>query len=714
MTGSKPKPLSALDTLNAKFHADKAPAVDRPKRKTFEEFLLKDARVPSEDLKRKGAYDPFTFKGRELLLWVVRKIDEVLGEDPEEGGAPLSDSTIVLQGGARLGKTVLEGNLAGFCSTQRWLNVGLFLPDDGLAETIVDTKFRPDVLDQIGWLNEMATIGRIVSNSGKQVNRKGAVQFTDGIRRANFIVSGLQKIPTSLDIDITCEDEKDDIPEKNAAYLEGRTSHSKHRIKFIIGTARISGRGQQFEWEQCSRAVGLIGPFTDRAVRAAHPVSTEVPEVPEGWVHPEEHFPQIIRCQMGQRPSPADPKLTWAADFRRDHDPETIVARHDFDREYYLAHPQTGEPLDRFYPIVHLRAPERARLRKNSLRTGQIGLGAISLVKIVNDFTKAVEKGGASMERFRCDVLGLPKSLTQALDKEVLDRAEDVDPYTIRREVFLGRSSYAGLDVGSTCHLWVRERESANRKRLIFPASYSGRAVAQRVVELFHQRLFSALFVDAGPELDLARGLVFTLNGLSAVERWPAAPDGADRKKFISLPGGLTWNGNTETWTGLRAAMVRFTQNKPGQGIVHSADSFPDADGVVKFVPVIQWNRDEAIDHVVREFLTPEEGVEDISGGCVRLEPAMLLPQLASAPEVLEDLRGQLMRGSEREVEDDGKPGGYKKNISNHYLLADAYSAIAEMVCSFAPAGGPVGSNIAMRPHDRAGRTMQRNVGTML
>jgi hypothetical protein len=236
--------MSRIAELDAKLAGGNR-SVQAPARATFEEFLIADARVPSGELARKGQYAEFSFKGRELLLWVVRKIDEVLGAPGEQ---PQNDSSICVAGGARLGKTVIEQNLGAYVCTQRWLNAGLYLPDDKLAEDIVDTKFRADVLNQIGWVAEMATIGKVVNKSGRSANRKGAVNFNDGERTANFIVAGLQNIPTSLDLDITLEDEKDDIPEKNAAYLTGRTSHSNFRIEFVIGTQRVDGRGQQ-QWE---------------------------------------------------------------------------------------------------------------------------------------------------------------------------------------------------------------------------------------------------------------------------------------------------------------------------------------------------------------------------------------------------------------------------------------------------------------------------------
>jgi len=37
----------------------------------------------------------------------------------------------------------------------------------------VDAKFRPDVVDQIGWFAEMVQVGKALNKSGRAVNRKG-------------------------------------------------------------------------------------------------------------------------------------------------------------------------------------------------------------------------------------------------------------------------------------------------------------------------------------------------------------------------------------------------------------------------------------------------------------------------------------------------------------------------------------------------------------
>ena len=120
-----------------------------PRVGSFREFLLDHARVPVGG----GLYGPYTFDGREALAEIVDTIDLVIGAPPspaalrdrslvrkagEDAGAPLKDSTLVIAGGAQFGKTILEQNLAAYLTGCRFLNPGVYLPDDKLADAIVD------------------------------------------------------------------------------------------------------------------------------------------------------------------------------------------------------------------------------------------------------------------------------------------------------------------------------------------------------------------------------------------------------------------------------------------------------------------------------------------------------------------------------------------------------------------------------------------------
>jgi len=110
---------------------------------------------------------------------------------------------------------------------------------------------------------------------------------------------------------------------------------------------------------------------------------------------------------------------------------------------------------------------------------------------------------------------------------------------------------------------------------------------------------------------------------------------------------------------------------------------FFEEGGQTKFVPMISCNRFETIDRVVREFLTPAEGVVDVVNGKVRENPAMLLPRNNPGhPPILDIVDAHLITGSERAKEADGTLGDYVDACENHFLLADGYSKLAEIVCA--------------------------------
>lgn len=661
--------MRAIEHISARLKKGAGPAVDAPRRKTFLEFLEKDARVPLGD----GTYGPYTFVGREALLAIVGAIDRVIN-------GPIPEAVLAVAGGAQFGKTVLELALAGYGTGQRFLNFGMFLPDADLAANIIDVKFRPDVVDQIGWFAQMVQVGKAVNRSGRAVNKKSAFTVTDGRRRAIGMALGLQKIPTTFTFDITAQDEVDDIPERTAKFVKGRMGSSRLAFSLKIGTQRVAGRGMNRAWKDGSQGVILLGP--ERLSKSYEPSET-VDEPPLGWVNPEEAFPGVVRLAMDGSPSPSDPKLTWAGDFRHDGRPDEVAASHHPDNVYYLAHPETGEPLDRSVPVWHHRMPERIAMRNTSFRIARLGIGAASLSRIVAQFTLATNDP-EEMAVFRCDVLGLPQSTAQALRPDVISRARAIDPFDMRMRAESGRSLYGGMDVGDKCWFWARERESASRKRAVYAASFAAADMERRAAELFRSMGLRCLCIDQRPLVNEARAIALELNGISALERWPAVPSG---DAGLSLPGGLSWvvMSGSGRWIGLRCAVVRFDKKSIGAGIEQGFDVF-EHDGQTKFVPLVRCNRFETIDAAVREFLTPVEGVSDVVDGAVRVEPAMLLPR-AGVP-IQATIEEHLLVGSERAKDPDGSAGDYADGCANHLLLADGYSALAERVGGVEGGGG--------------------------
>ncbi|HEV2696089.1 MAG TPA: hypothetical protein VG347_24585, partial [Verrucomicrobiae bacterium] len=200
-------------------------------RESFEEFLLNDARVPTGQ----GLYGHYSFQGREALQEVVRVIDSIFRDKQ-------TDAEVSLAGGAQFGKTILELNLAAYVTGQQFRNFGLYLPDDDLVEGIVDAKFRPEVVDQIGWFAEMVQVGKALNKSGRAVNRKGAFLVTDGVRKAVGMIRGLGKVPTTFSMDVAAMDELDDIEPRMMKFVRGRLAAGELRFVFKTGTQRVHGR----------------------------------------------------------------------------------------------------------------------------------------------------------------------------------------------------------------------------------------------------------------------------------------------------------------------------------------------------------------------------------------------------------------------------------------------------------------------------------------
>jgi hypothetical protein len=612
----------------------------RPNRASFEEFLLNDAKVPGPG----GVHLSYSFKGREAMREIVTTLDQILDRK-------LKNAVLAIAGGAQFGKTILELNFLAYITSQKFYNGILFLPDRDLVAGVIDTKFRPDVVDQIPWLARMMQIGKAINESGKAVDRKGAFTVTDGKARAQAMAMGLQKTPTTFSADIIEKDECDDIPEQHGKFAAGRMGASDLRLEVRFGTQRVNGRGMNKAWKDGSQGV-----------------------VELAGINPEEAFPGVLRCQVGAAPSKHDPKLTWAGDFRHDADPNGTVATHSPQRIYYLAHPETGELLDRCAPAWIHRRPEQLELYNWSWRISQLSIGAIDLSGIVAQFQLAVNDP-QHMIVFRCDVLALPQSSTQAITPFVMDRARNLEPFDMRNRPLEGRPVYGGIDVGDKSYFIAKERESGKRKRIIYAATMPSADIVTRGTALFYSIGLTCLFIDQRPEASKARSLALALNGLADLRVWPSIPEGPEA--YLRLPGGLVWNGRKQRWENMRCAVVRFDKKQEGAGIEHAFDEF-DEGGLKKFVPLIKCNRQDSIDRVVRELLTPDEGVVEHFDGVARQEPATLLPRRNTAP-VIDEVCAHFITGSERERKDGkNEVGDYVDGCANHFLLANAYSALAE------------------------------------
>ena len=631
-----------------------------PQVSSFMTFLTDHAMVKTPG----GQYTHYTLHGREALTEIIATFDLVLGS---QTGHPLTDATLAICGGAQFGKSILVLNFVAYATAVLYYNCGYYLPDDDLVEGIVDTKLRPDVIEQIAWLGPLMQVGKMEDKRGRSVNRKGAFQVSDGKRKAFGMIRGMGKIPTSFSMDIAIEDEKDDIPAKRSKYLTGRMSSSDLRLRISIGTQRLHSAGQQKEWEDGSQGVCVFAAGTDGRM-----------------VSIEDNWPGVCRMAVDGTPRASDPKLTLAADFRDDagrswgYEPGAL---------YYFADPETGAVIDRTRPVWNHLRPERIKLRRWSWRTPQLIFDAMPVQQAVSRWQDAV-KDPEMMTVFRCDVLGDPANTEQALSPEVLTRARTVEaPFDLSLAAPGSCPKFAGLDTGNRCWFVTREVQSEAVKRVRWAEQVPLSQMVARTSVLFQKMGLQCLAIDANPAVDEARALCYLLNGLGDVD-WKAfnqRPDSA----VLRLTKEVTWDGERKRWTGLRCFVVEFSL-KQGAGIAHKLGRDPQG-GYDRFYPVIQANRFEAIDRVVKEFLTPAENVIRVVAGQVLDEPVMRLPQrIVGSPPVIETLDAHLVTGSNRAAKADGEAGDYVDKCENHFLLGLAYSALAEMVGGYSEAAAPV------------------------
>jgi len=650
-------------------------AADPPKIPSFSIFLKKHARVPGP----RGEYRQYSFEGREPLIAIVELIDDVLGSN----GHPIqTDTTIAICGGAQFGKSATELNLGAYCTGVAWLNWGFYLPDRALVEGMVDTKFRPDILDQIDWFARMTQAGKAVNKSGKSVNRKGAFSVTNGKQRSHGMILGLNKVPTSYTFDVTTLDEVDDIKPAREKFVRGRMTSSSVRLLLKIGTQRIAGRGQHKAWKDGSQGVMLH--------KCPNPGCQREQNLEENW-------PRICRVAITGKPLSSDPYLTHTGDFRHE-DNGPAVAVYDPAKKYYFACTHCGTEFNRGlggFEWKHRREEQRA-LRNWSFRISQFAISAIDISQIVAEWVRAVTDPEA-MATFLCDRKAMPESTAQRLTVDILERSRrawvdepQISSINIQRQKGSGNVSlasnappaFAGLDTGRRCWFFARKVHAPDVKQVLHVEHIPLGNVVDRVTTLFHTFGLQALFIDQAPATDEARTLALRLNGLESLRHWPTPPK--DKSGYISFPGGLRWNGTTQCWENLRCAVVAFTKRKIGAGISHGFDIFEKGSRTM-FVPLIETNRFETIDRVVREFLTPTENVSEVifAPNCepyVRLEPALRLPPKGRGhPLIHETLDEHLLAGSERVELRGGSVGEYADGCENHLLLADAYSGLAEL-----------------------------------
>lgn len=634
--------LAAIVELDEK---SAAPELNVPECGSLGEFLEEYASV-----KATGGYVDYHFQGRRPLREIVELLDTILDENR-------TDCVVAICGGAQFGKTVLVLNLIAYVMGWRFLNLSYFLPDIDLVQGVVDTKFRPDVVDRLPIFAQMTRIGKAVNESGRQVSRKGAFMVQNGGKSAQGYFRGLNKPPTTFSADVAVIDEGDDCNATNAGYIPGRMTASDLRLTIQIGTQRYHGAGQ-------NRA------FLDGS---QHVWEVTCPQC-KARINPEEKWPQIVRVALDGKPGRNDPQLTSEGNFKRPGSDE-VVAEFDHDAHYYLACPKDGKPLNVDRGRYRARRPEMVKDRRWSFRISQLSCPAIELKQLVQDWCQNAVHDPEKMRAFFCDRLAIPKNTSQKLTPEIIERAQRLEDVEMTLSTPATAPRYGGLDMGDRCWFLARDVESPALKRVRWMELISSESVVKRVVDLFNRLTLSCLFVDLRPAVEEARQLCYQLNGYGD---WvpPLMPN--PERERIAFPGGLVWDGEHGIWRGLKCAAVEFAL-RDTQGIKHKLGVTPEG----RLYPVIQVNRDQSIQRVVDELLTPEESVWQRVNGTLREAPALRLPSVKpGCDRIVQTLVDHLLTGSRKEPVRDGKEHQFVDKVENHLLLSDAYAALAEVVAS--------------------------------
>jgi hypothetical protein len=255
---------------------------------------------------------------------------------------------------------------------------------------------------------------------------------------------------------------------------------------------------------------------------------------------------------------------------------------------------------------------------------------------------------------------------------------------------------FGGLDMGDQCWFVAREVDGKppHQARLLWAEPIAAERVRARVPELFRQLGLSVLCVDAGPLRDLARDLVFMLNGLD--EDAVASSNDPTRNIYFSRNGTdgtkgtgagpapatlLNWHAASEKWRNVRCAAVEFTQRE-GQGLRHKLARTQDG----RLYPLLAAHRDETIERVVRELLPPDGAhprlSEQADGTAEQISSQrFLLPTPTEETRATLDLyERHLLAGARQERSTDGRSLRYLDKCENHFLLATAYAALAELL----------------------------------
>jgi hypothetical protein len=698
------------------------------------DFLLHHARVKSG-----AGYAPYHFAGREALRGIVERLDQILASGEADaslaicGGAQFGKTVLMLNLLAYL--VAVRFRNVGYYLPDDDLVQGLV--DGKLRPDVLDQI--PWLARLIAVGKTLTATGRATNRKGAFLCTDGtrtALAFMRGLGKiptsfsmdvvvqdekddlpeehARFLAGRMTA--SNLRLSLLIGTQRYHGAGQNLAFTEG-TQH--------IGLVRCTGCGARVNpetaWPGVCRLVGEGRP-SDEWLQLTAEGHFSAPIVEE-----EGNFDRInkikrIEAQNREDSSGQSNSLNHINPIKNGLRISSIA--YSPGQKYALCCPGCGGLLDREHPEWHAEAPEREKLRQWSYRISQLLIPAIELEQIVAAWQRAV-RDADHMTVFCTDRLALPKATTQSLTPVVLEAARG--DYTLGDGVFPGRlcdsfrvgpafcantggvarglaqppatalpslrdvqksgepisrtrpyhfsflSSnfvrYAGLDLGDQCWFVARavDSKAPHDVRLLWVEPMAAERVRSRVPELFRELNLRALCVDAGPLRDLARDLVFQLN----------RTDGTDRTNRTD--GTVRWNEAAQKWRSVRAMAVEFTQRE-GAGLRHKLGLTQEG----RAYPLLAAHRDETIERVVQELLPPGVGdrrlIENPDGTAASAPTQRFsLPAKTEATrEVLDLYERHLLAGARQER--DGKARRYLDKCENHFLLATAYAALAELI----------------------------------
>ena len=754
-----------------------APRID-----SFADFLLNHARVKSG-----AGYVPYHFAGREALRGIVDRLDEILASGATDaslaicGGAQFGKTVLMLNLLAYL--VAVRFRNVGYYLPDDDLVQGIV--DGKLRPDVLDQV--PWLARLIAVGKTLTATGRAANRKGAFLCTDGArtaLAFMRGLGKIPTSFSMDVVVQDEKD-DLPDEHARFLAGRMTASNLRlsliigtQRYHGAGQNLAFTEGTQHVG----------LLRCTGLFGgtcscPSAQRGKRYGTDGQEPVPPMKPSAsgcgarVNPETAWPGVCRLIVDGQPSSEWPRLTAEGHFDRinkingigkgresgapnaanplnhihpvQKDLEfTGSTAYSPDQKYALCCPDCGALLDREHHEWHAQAPEREKLRRWSYRISQLLIPAIELEQIVAAWQLAV-RDSDQMGVFCTDRLALPKATTQTLTPAVLEAARG--DYLLEKAKGKGQSAkggdgseadvsppalfpspfafhYGGLDLGDQCWFVARavDAKPPHNVRLLWVEPIAAERVRTRVPELFRELNLRALCVDAGPLRDLARDLVFELNGLTALGG-PGylLPGCAQRTGSESVAMGqplascrpaaagrsgqqvaqttrqlrATWHEPAQKWRNLRAMAVEFTQRE-GAGLRHKYAQTQEG----RAYPLLAANRDETIDRIVQELLPPGVGdprlVENPDGTAASAptQRFFLPAKTETTRDVLDLYERHLLAGAR--TERDGKQMHYLTKCENHFLLATAYAALAELIAP--PGGDPPAPAVQMfRPAPR-------------